>query len=199
MALRRLDVGLIVAGALIVCGASSVSAAVPPRIGVGIQTEPVMLGNPARPGGHYSFPTVYVINNGTGEERVTLDLELRGKPKGRIPPRGWIEFPEQSVTLSPGGAAHLPVHLKLPPTAPAGRYQTWIAASAQTPHAASGTGASLGAAAATTLSFDVAATPATGGVQIAWWLYLAVGVPIVLLLIGLLAWWAGVRIQISRV
>ena len=122
-------------------------------VGVGVGAVPLRLAAPARPGGHYRLPSLYVVNTGTQTSDYLVRVQPLGHPPGRAVPAAWVHLGRTRLRLRPRHHALIPVTLAVPTGAAAGAYRTDLIAS--TAMTRLGHGAALGAAAADRLSFTV--------------------------------------------
>jgi hypothetical protein len=132
-------------------------------IGVGIQTNPVLLSGSAHPGGSYPLPPVYVVNTGSQPESLSLRVErLQATANGTSPvPRSWIQssWPSDSPVAA-GRSAEIPLELVPPANAKPGSYSTDIVVTGSA--LVTGGGIRFGAAAATGLEFRITPSPPSG-------------------------------------
>jgi hypothetical protein len=73
MHLRWLPAGLVIVAGLVTWPGLPASAS----IGVGVQANPVSLGNTAHPGATYTLPSLYIVNTGTQAESMTVRVERK--------------------------------------------------------------------------------------------------------------------------
>jgi len=165
-------------------------------VGVGIQTNPVLLSGSAHPGGSYRLPSLYVVNTGSQTETLSLQVErLQGTAKGtNAVPRSWIQTSWTSSSQVPAGhSVNIPLQLVTPANATSGSYSSDIVVTGS-PQLTGG-GVRFGAAAATGLEFRI--TPGPPGGLPAWKLWtlaalITIGVAV------LICRRLGLRIRIER-
>jgi len=121
--------------------------------GAGIQGATVRPASPVRPGRTCELP-VYVLDDGSGTETLTIRAERLSPGRGRTVPPSWVTA--APVTLAAGHSATVTLRLAVPPGAKPGRYfsDVLVTGSAAGDPGSGGT-ASLGAGAATKLVFRV--------------------------------------------
>jgi hypothetical protein len=166
-------------------------------VGVGVQATPVRLGNVAHAGGSYALPSVYVIDNGTQPETISVRVERLSKGTGRTVPPSWVQATGPAVRLAPRQSTQIPLELVVPGGAKPGRYLSDIVVSGS---AVISTGrANLAVAAATRLEFSVAPGSPPGlfpfGPSWMWWAVIGLLV-VALAVTGVRR--SGVRIRIER-
>ena len=189
---RPLAAGLAAAALLLLL----LGPAAPARasVGVGVGAVPLRLAAPARPGGDYRLPPLYVVNTGTRAGDYRVRVQPLGHPPGRAVPAAWVHLGRTRLRLRPHHHALVPVILAVPKSAAGGAYRTDLVASTVMPRP--GHGAALGAAAADRLSFTVD-SPGRGLRWPPWLGYLLLtlaGAGLVVLATRRL----GLRIQIER-
>ena len=166
-------------------------------VGVGVQATPVRLGNVAHAGGSYALPSVYVIDNGTQPETISVRVARLSKGTGRAVPPSWVQAASSGVQLSPRQSARIPLELVVPGGAKPGRYLSDIVVAGSAVISAGR--ANLGVAAATRLEFTVAPGSPPGlfpfGPSWMWWAVIGLLV-VALAVTG--ARRSGVRIRIER-
>lgn len=176
--------------------ALAVPAIAQASVGVGIQAGPVRLSGAAHPGGSYALPPVYVVNTGTQEESLAVRIERLSRGQARAVPPSWISA-GQSVRLSHGESARIPLELTVPAAAKPGQYLTDVVVKGSA--ALSDGSANLGVAAATKLEFRIA--PGTVGgswFSVPGWLLPGIGVVLLIVAVAAIARRLGVRIDIDR-
>ena len=164
-------------------------------VGVGVQAAPVRLAGPARAGGSYALPPVYVLDTGTQDETISVRVERpHGEPARGIP-SSWIRDTVPGLRLSAHQSARVPLELDVPRGATPGRYGSDIVVSGSAVRSVGK--ANIGVAAATVVEFSVApgAPPAPFLPVWAWWL---LGSLMVLGLIVAGVHRSGLRIDIER-
>lgn len=147
-------------------GAFVVTVAAAPAVaastGVAIDLGRITIQQNLTPGGSYRLPTMGVRNPGT----ETTSYELKASPleiDGREPsPASWFSFSPARLTLKPNGTRAVKVRIDLPTGADPGDYVALVGPQIVT----KGSGAQVGAAAASRVTFTV--EPAT--TLHAWWL-----------------------------
>jgi hypothetical protein len=168
-------------------------------IGAGVGASPIELTTPAHPGGVYPLPDVLVVNTGNETSTYRLAVEELGRPKGRVVPAGWVRFDRNDFALGPGVSVKVPLVLNVAATAAKGRYASDIVVSTVAP--SKGTGARVGAQAATALRFRVggqASGAQPGSVGVPWEVFLAIGIAAIVGLLLVLARRKGYRIRLER-
>jgi hypothetical protein len=163
-------------------------------VGVGVGAVPLRLAAPARPGGTYRLPSLYVVNTGTQASDYLVRVQRLGHPTARAVPAAWVHLGRTRLRLRPHHHALVPVTLAVPVGAASGTYSTDLVAS--TVMLRPGRGAALGAAAADRLIFTVD-SPGRGLRWPPWLGYLLAalaGAGLVVLAVRRL----GLRIQIQR-
>jgi hypothetical protein len=130
------------------------AAAAGTGMGAGVGADPIVLSQPARAGGAYALPSLYVVNTGsvTATYRITLQ-RLPGQHGLTVPP-GWVQIAPSQVSLSPGRSIMVGLRLVVPKRATHGRYASGLLATALAGRG--GTNVATGAAAATDLRFTIA-------------------------------------------
>jgi hypothetical protein len=178
--LIRTGLGLIVMVGVTLGLAASADAS----IGVGIQSNPVLLNGDAHPGGSYPLPSLYVVNTGTEAESVTVQVErlVTGTRSDWTVPGSWIQVADQGTQLAPGQSAQIPLELHPSGNARPGSYATDLVVTGSATDAGGGD-VRFGAAAATGLEFKVTPAPATGVAAWRWWLVAALAVLTVIIVI----------------
>jgi hypothetical protein len=176
----RAGLGLIVMVGVTLGLAASADAS----IGVGIQSNPVLLNTDAHPGGSYTLPSLYVVNTGTEAESVTVQVErlTTGTRSDWTVPGSWIQVAGQGTQLAPSQSAQIPVELHVPGNARAGSYATDLMVTGSAANAGDGN-VRFGAAAATGLEFKVTPGPAGGIAAWRWWLVAVLAVLTVIIVI----------------
>ena len=119
--------------------------------GVGVNLGRIHIDDLLKPGGAYNLPVLGVVN--TGDEVSDYQVligHLEGNTKRRPAP-AWFDFQPNRFSLEPGGVQNVKIRLALPTGAEPGDYFAYIEAHLVTQQA----GATVGAAAATELSFAV--------------------------------------------
>jgi hypothetical protein len=122
--------------------------------GAGVAANPVSLAGLAVAGRSYELPGLYVVNTGTDPATYHVQVERLSSATGRDIPSAWVRFGQNDFPLRPGKSAIVPIEVTIPSGAPAGSYGSDLVASASAGDAG---GTTLGAAAATGLSFTVGA------------------------------------------
>lgn len=178
--LIRTGLGLIVMVGVTLGLAASADAS----IGVGIQSNPVLLNGDAHPGGSYTLPSLYVVNTGTEAESVTVQVErlATGTRSDWTVPGSWIQVADQGTELAPAQSAQIPLELHTPGNARPGSYATDLVVTGSATDAGDGN-VRFGAAAATGLEFRVTPAPATGVAAWRWWLVAVLAVLTVIIVI----------------
>jgi hypothetical protein len=141
-----------------IAAALGVAAALLPNVvlaavGTGIGASPIALAGDARPGHTYRLPSVYVVNTGDQPATYLLKVQRLVPGPGRSVPAGWVLIARDSLALRPAESATVALVLRVPAGAAVGAYESDIVAAAFAVGVAGGT--SIGAAAATRLSFTV--------------------------------------------
>jgi hypothetical protein len=166
-------------------------------IGVGVQADPVSLGQAAHPGATYALPSLYVVNTGTQTESMSARVERLSAGAGQAIPASWVHITSLSGQLRPGQAAQMSLELVTPSDARLGSYESDIVVSGST--APVSAGINLGAAAATKLEFRI--TPAPGArswLSLPVWKWWVIG-GLALLALTILGWRrSGFRIRVER-
>jgi hypothetical protein len=119
--------------------------------GVGVNLGRIRIEDHLKPGGSYSLPVLGVVNTGDepSEYEVVIN-HLQGEDK-LPPPPGWFSVQPDRFSLEPGRVQTVRIRLTLPTEAEPGDYFAFIEAHL----APTGGAATVGAAAATQLSFTV--------------------------------------------
>src|SRR4051812_7712696 len=123
--------------------------------GVSIDLGRIDIQQKLTPGGSYRLPTMGVRNPGTEATSYELKaspLVMNGKD---APPEAWFHFSRAKLTLKPHESAQVRVRIDLPTGADPGDYVALVGPQIVT----KGTGAQVGAAAASRVTFSV--EPAT--------------------------------------
>jgi hypothetical protein len=163
-------------------------------VGVGVGAAPLRLAGPARPGGHYRLPSLYVVNTGTQTSDYLVRVQRLGHPTGRAVPASWVHLGRAQLRLLPRQHTLVPVTVSVPDDAASGAYGTDLVAS--TVMKQPGHGTALGAAAADRLIFTVDA-PGRGFSWPPWAGYLLLALAGAALAV-LSARRLGLRVQIER-
>jgi hypothetical protein len=121
--------------------------------GVAIDLGRIDVDDELDPGSSYQLPTVRVRNPGTIASGYRMAIQPIADTLA--PDEGWFVFTPASFELDPEARQPVEVTLRLPADAEAGTYEALVSAQV----APAGEGARVGAAAATRLTFQVAATP----------------------------------------
>jgi hypothetical protein len=182
----------VLAGALV-----AVPQAAQASVGVGIQAGPVQLSGVAHPGQSVALPPVSVVNAGTRRETIRVAVQRDPRGGGLTVPPSWVQPGVPSVQLARHHAVRISLELVVPAGAKPGFYVSDIVATAS--GQPSGSGASLGAAAATLLEFRVAPDPAPGF----WWsvfthTFWALLIVILLAALVLAVRRSGFRVRVER-
>jgi hypothetical protein len=150
--MRRL--GAIVIVALAGAAVGTTGSALASR-GAAIDLGRIQIQQKLTPGGTYRLPTMGVRNPGT----ETTSYELKGSPlhaEGReSPPSDWFHFSPSRLTLKPNETRQVRIRIELPTGADPGDYVALVGPQIVT----GGSGAQVGAAAASRVTFTV--EPAT--------------------------------------
>jgi hypothetical protein len=123
--------------------------------GVAIDLGRIEIEQQLTPGGSYRLPVMSVRNPGTETTSYELKaspLEVEGR---RAPPEAWFHFSPPKLMLKPKETRPVKVRLELPTGAPPGDYIALVGPQIVT----KGSGAQVGAAAASRVTFSV--EPAT--------------------------------------
>jgi hypothetical protein len=166
-------------------------------IGVGVQANPVSLGQPAKPGASYPLPSLYVVNTGTQAESMSARVERLSPGAARTVPASWIRISSLKGQLMPDQSAQFSLELVTPSDARPGTYESDIVVSGST--APVSAAINLGAAAATKLEFRITPAPGAGSwLSVSAWKWWVIG-GVVLLAAALLGWRrSGLRIRVER-
>jgi hypothetical protein len=123
--------------------------------GVGVSLGAIEIEDRLKPGASYELPILGVLNPGDepGDYEVVISY-LDGQPQRR-PAQKWFDFQPQRFRLEAGAVQNVTIRLTLPTGADPGSYYAFIQASS----IVEGQGATIGAAAAARLAFEV--RPAT--------------------------------------
>lgn len=126
------------------------------RIGIGVGTGKIQIGEPLKAGGIYDLPVLPVLNTGDepGEYGVSVEYH-EGVPQLR-PAREWFHFEPKSFHLEPGKVQIVKITLALPAKTQPGDYFAYLEGHPVKKSVAGQT--SIGVAAAAKLYFTV--TPA---------------------------------------
>jgi uncharacterized protein YaiE (UPF0345 family) len=167
-------------------------------IGVGIQVGPVRLAGIAHAGQTYDLPPVYVVNTGTQDETVRLDVKRLSKGDGFDVPKSWFQPTRTDVHLDANQSTTIDVKLVVPADARPGRYFSDVVAHGSASIEAGQ--ATLGVAAATKLQFTVGKAVPAGFWSSLPTIPLAVAAAVILLGGGafLVARRSGFRIRVER-
>jgi hypothetical protein len=195
MHLRWLSAALAVAVGLVPLLGFSPSASA--SIGVGVQANPVSLGQVAHPGASYQLTSLYVVNTGTQAESMSARIERLSPGAARTVPASWIHITSLRGQLMPEQSAWISLELVTSPDAKPGAYESDIVVSGST--APVSAGINLGAAAATRLEFRITPAPGAGSwLSLSAWTWGVIG-GVVLLAAALLGWRrSGLRIRVER-
>lgn len=128
------------------------------KIGTGVGADPISLAVPARAGGSYDLPPLWVVNTGDEDGVYRVAVEVGAAGTGRAVPRSWVSVRSDNFELAPGTGRWVPLALHVPRTAAAGRYRGMIVAGTVRENVG---GSGIGAAAATHMEFTVAGPAAT--------------------------------------
>ena len=193
MHLRWLPAGVVLVAGLVTWPGLAASAS----IGVGVQANPVSLGNMAHPGATYTLPSLYIVNTGTQAESMTIRVERLSAETGRAIPESWIRVTALGGQLPPRQSARIPLELVTPADARPGSYQSDIVVTGSAAPVTAGI--HLGAAAATRLKFTITPGPPGGSwLSVPAWTWWVIG-GLVLLVAGILGWRrSGFRIRVER-
>jgi len=180
----------------VLLAAFSIPATAGASIGIGIQMGPVRLPDVAHPGGSYWLPDVLVVNTGTQDEAVAIDVQRVSPGQGLTVPPSWVRQGGGPVTLAHDQSARIPLRLVVPSSAKPGTYFSDVIAKGSTGLAAGS--ANLGVAAATKLEFTIApGVVSRSSLGTSAWLIAGVGM-VCGVLAALIAWRWGWRIRIVR-
>jgi hypothetical protein len=113
------------------------------------------------PGGGYALPPLGVRNPGDEVASYRLVVSHAERQQGKLIPEQWLRFEPAELTLPPGKTAKVQMRLSLPAGADPGDYEGLLAARI----VEKGSGARVGAGAATKVSFSVEPATLLGG----WW------------------------------
>lgn len=192
---RRLATfGSLIAG--VIASASGASA----DIGVGVGGTPIVLAETALHSQSYTLSPLLVVNTGTESARYTVTVQRVSPGEQQSAPAEWFQFGSNGFLLTPQQSMHVPVTLTIPDQAAPGPYLTNLVATAGSPSAAGG-GATLGAAAATKVTFTVAPSVAVEsevGLLRPDWLVIALAAGAGALGVLILGRLLGIRLQIER-
>ena len=150
------------AALLVVAGAGMLLLASPVGAGRGVAVDlgRIDIDQPLAPGGAYRLPELGVRN--PGDERTSYRLKvwpIRGA--ALAPPAGWFRITPERLTLGPNQIQKVQTRIVLPPGATAGDYAALLGPEIVNEES----GASVGAAAATRLTFTVKQASTLEG----WW------------------------------
>ena len=181
----------LIAGLLLAVIAALAAAPAQADVGAGVAAVPITAAHPLTRGGTHVLPALFVKNTGTVAAVYTISVQRLSEGKGATVPPAWVRFGKNGFLLQAGESTTVPVTVAVPDDAALGDYFSNVVASAA-PDSPSGA-VSIGAAAATSLSFEVVAAagpsaPLPPG--------LMVGVLAVLGVL-LLGWWASRRFKLS--
>lgn len=153
-----------IAGSLAVGLLLALPAAATASKGVAVDLGRIEIDQQLTPGGSYRLPVMGVRNPGT--ERTSYELHASGLQLGGrdAPPENWFRFSPARLTLAPGESRPVKIRIELPTGADPGDYAALVGPQI----VANGSGAQVGAAAASRVTFSV--EPASS-LQ-AWWLEL---------------------------
>lgn len=165
-------------------------------IGVGIQSNPVLLDGVAHPGGTYTLPSLYVVNTGTEAESVSVQVEhlVASASHAWNVPRSWIQVADQGTQLAPAQSAQIPLQLHPSGNARSGNYSTDLVVTGSAADTYDDGNVKFGAAAATGLEFRVTPNPPQAIAAWKWWLLTAL---IILTTIVVVIRRTGFRIRIE--
>jgi hypothetical protein len=148
---RRRAAGLLAGCALLLqlgIGAAAASS------GVSVDLGRIDINQQLLPGSGYNLPAIGVRNPGTERTSYVMIASPVDDPDRVSPPSTWFVFEPATVTLDPGQTQRVRVRLLVPTDAAPGDYLVLVGAQI----AATGGGATVGAAAAARTTFTI--TPA---------------------------------------
>ena len=119
--------------------------------GVGVNVGMIQVEDRLVRGGSYTLPVVGVINTGDEPGDYMVEVGYLQGQLGKPPPKSWFRFQPERFFLSAGETKNVAVQLNLPTNAEPGDYFALIEAHPLV----QGTGVTIGAAAATKLTFTV--------------------------------------------
>jgi hypothetical protein len=144
---------MVLAATVLMSGPSTVLA----DVGAGVGAAPIVLGEPARRGGTYSLPALFVVNTGTEPGRYALQVkQLTPKGTDKEVPPDWLTFAQNGFSLPPKKGMNVALTLRIPADAKGGTYRSDLIA--RTVSSRPG-GTAFGASAATELTFHVDPAP----------------------------------------
>ena len=168
-------------------------------IGTGVGASPITLDRPAVAGQAYTLPSLYVVNTGSEASYYAVRVERLSKGSASPVPSGWIAFGKNDFPLAPKAFTQVPLRLAVPANAAIGSYLTNLVVTTVAPGQKGGV--ALGAGAAATLTFSVAA-PSGPHLGIPWpWPWWVYGLLALLGLAGaasVVPRWFGIRFQVER-
>jgi hypothetical protein len=163
--------------------------------GVAVDVGRIDVADVLHPGRSYVLPSIGVRNPGTRTSGYTLRTRQIHSELLSVP-EDWVAFVPASLHLRPGEQERIEPTLDVPIDAEPGDYEVLVTARLD---GGEGAGASVGAAAATRLTFSVGGDPEsvsdTGEIRNSSWL-VAVGLAVVL--VSVASRFRGVRIRIER-
>lgn len=124
-------------------------------VGAGVGASPLTLAHAASRGHAYPLGPLYLLNTGTTPARYHLRVERLPSANGRDVPASWVRFHGNDIRLDPNEHAWVKLTVAIPKDAVAGGYATDAVAQAH-PVTAPSYPVTVGAAAATSISFSVA-------------------------------------------
>ena len=123
--------------------------------GVAIDLGRIEIQQRLTPGGAYRLPVMGVRNSGRERTRYELHASALKLDERDSPPEGWFRFSPARLTLKPGETGRVRIRIELPTGAAPGDYAALVGPQIVT----KGSGARVGAAAASRVTFTV--EPAT--------------------------------------
>ena len=173
------------------------AAAASASVGVGVQAGPVLLSGSAHPGGTYELQPVYVVNTGTQQESIDIQIERISPGRGRTVPPSWVHVNGRGVSLAGNQSAHIPLQLVVPDTAKAGTYFSDVVVRGTSALAAGR--ANLRVNAATSIEFTVAPGLAPRPwLSLPGWMLPTLGGLLLLTVAALIFRRSGLRVRIVR-
>jgi len=183
-------------------------------VGVGVGASPITLAQPALPGHTYELPPLLVVNTGTEQSTIVLQVRPAGGAAEQPVPSSWIAFGKNGFALAAKATMAVAVTLAVPAGASGGAYRSDVLVSLGRADAP-GVGLGVGALARLSFSVDgppptptaqptpppvptvVAAAPPPQGSEAPRWLYAAAGA-ILVVLAGAAARRLPLRLRLRR-
>lgn len=162
-------------------------------IGVGVGTGKIQVTEHLYPGEIYTLPSLTVINTGDETTNYAVGLSYMEKQSEKKPDKSWFSFTPSEFSLDPGKAQVVNIKLSLPLNTVPGDYFAFLEGF---PAKKTGTGTTVGIAAAAKLYFTVSPANIFSGIYyrgLSLWNLYSPWPERVVIFIGLILLWSIAR------